>query len=117
MTDATMSSVTAPPSAPPGRRGPVGSILVHAALIAASIAMVYPLLWMISASVRPEDEIFASTSLWPSSVDFASYVRGWFGLDVSFGRFFWNSLVVAVLTVIGNVVGSARAAEGVERRR
>ncbi|WEX75542.1 carbohydrate ABC transporter permease [Sinorhizobium numidicum] len=117
MTDTTMSSITAPPPPMSGRRGPVGSVLIHAALIAASIAMLYPLLWMVSASVRPEDEIFSSTTLWPSSVDFASYVRGWFGLDVSFGRFFWNSLVIAVLTVIGNVVACSLAAYAFARLR
>ncbi|MCG5473422.1 carbohydrate ABC transporter permease [Sinorhizobium fredii] len=117
MTDATVSSITAPPPSMNGRRSPIGSVLIHAGLIAASFAMLYPLLWMLSASVRPEDEIFASTTLWPSSVDFSSYVRGWFGLDVSFGRFSWNSLVIAVLTVIGNVVACSLAAYAFARLR
>ena len=72
--------------------------------------MLYPLLWMLSASFRPEEEIFTATSLWPSSFDLASYTRGWFGLDVSFGRFFWNSAVISVLTVVGNVMACSLAA-------
>ncbi|WP_341487317.1 carbohydrate ABC transporter permease [Pararhizobium sp. A13] len=116
MTDIPMTAVTAPPPPSTGR-SPVASALIHAALIAASIAMIYPLLWMVSASVRPEDEIFSSTSLLPSSIDLGSYVRGWFGLDISFGRFFWNSLVVSVLTVIGNVVACSLAAYAFARLR
>jgi len=38
------------------------SIAAHVALITASVAMLYPLLWMLSASLRPENEIFSGTS-------------------------------------------------------
>ena len=42
------------------------SVVAHVVLIAASILMLYPLLWMLAASFRPEREIFSSTSLIPS---------------------------------------------------
>ena len=107
MTDATHSAppstVTAPPS---GMR----SLLLHALLIGASLLMLYPLLWMFASSLRPETEIFASPSIIPSSIDFDSYLRGWTGLRFSFGTFFWNSLVISVLSVIGNVISCSLAA-------
>ncbi|NTE88015.1 carbohydrate ABC transporter permease [Agrobacterium rubi] len=93
------------------------SVLLHAALIAASIAMMYPILWMISGSFRPQDELFGSSSLIPSSVDWAGYIRGWTGLQVSFGQFFWNSFFIAVLATIGNVVGCSLAAFAFARLR
>ena len=40
----------------------VTSIVAHALLIGASILMLYPLLWMLSASFRPESEIFTANS-------------------------------------------------------
>lgn len=86
------------------------SVVLHALLIGASIVMLYPLLWMLSASFRPEEEIFSSTSLIPSAVSLDAYVRGWFGLRVDFGTFFWNSLVISVLSVIGNVMACSLAA-------
>ena len=86
------------------------SLLIHAALIAICFVMIYPLLWMISASVRPQDEIFSSTGLIPSSVDWGSYWRGWNGLRVSFGTFFLNSFVIAALAVIGNVMACSLTA-------
>jgi multiple sugar transport system permease protein len=86
------------------------SLLAHALLIGASILMLYPLLWLLSASFRPENEIFNATTLWPSEWSLDSYFRGWHGLRVSFGTFFANSLVIAILCVCGNLIACSMAA-------
>ena len=91
-------------------RGRARSIIIHAVLITVSIAMLYPLLWMLASSFKPENEIFSNTSLWPSHIDFSSYWRGWTGLQFSFGTFFWNSLLISVLSVIGNLMSCSLAA-------
>jgi multiple sugar transport system permease protein len=78
------------------KRKPLVSILLHVLLIVASIIMLYPLLWMLSASFRPEEEIFSSTSLIPSQISLEAYPRGWFGLRVDFGTFFWNSFAISI---------------------
>jgi len=96
--------------APETERSRIASIAIHTALITASIVMLYPLLWMLSGSVKDQNEIFGQASLIPSQIDFSSYIRGWFGGQVTFGRFFWNSLVIAVLCVIGNVISCSLAA-------
>jgi multiple sugar transport system permease protein len=88
----------------------VGSVVAHVLLIGASILMLYPLLWMLSASFRPENEIFTSNSIWPSSISFDAYFRGWNGLRIGFGTFFVNSLVISVLAIIGNLVTCSLAA-------
>jgi len=105
------------PSAEPGsgRHGTGRSLAYHALLCLASLAMLYPLLWMLASSFKPEDEIFGNASLWPSSFSLASYWRGWSGLQVSFGRFFLNSLIISVLSVIGNVLSCSLAAYAVAR--
>lgn len=36
-------------------------------MIIASVVMIYPLLWMVVSSLRPNDEIFRNPSLWPLS--------------------------------------------------
>ncbi|WP_244606588.1 carbohydrate ABC transporter permease [Arsenicitalea aurantiaca] len=72
--------------------------------------MLYPLIWMLAASVRPQTEIFQSGSIIPSAIDFSSYVRGWFGLRISFGTFFWNSFVIATLSIVGNLIACSLAA-------
>jgi pectin-derived oligosaccharide transport system permease protein len=92
------------------RRSRLSSILIHSGLIAASIIMLYPVLWMLAGSVKGESEILNTVSLIPSHFDFSSYVRGWSGGQVSFGLFFWNSFVIAAATVIGNVMSCSLAA-------
>ncbi|UUP16657.1 carbohydrate ABC transporter permease [Nitratireductor thuwali] len=100
-----------------GKRRVWVSVVLHVLLIGASIVMLYPLLWMLSASFRPEEEIFSSTSLIPSAVSLAAYPRGWFGLRVDFGTFFWNSFVISALSVAGNVMACSLAAFAFARLR
>jgi multiple sugar transport system permease protein len=98
-----------------GRRGTGRTLAYHAVLCLASLAMLYPLLWMLASSFKPEDEIFGNASLWPTSFSLQSYWRGWSGLQVSFGRFFLNSLIISVLSVVGNVLSCSLAAYAVAR--
>ncbi|TCR68540.1 carbohydrate ABC transporter permease [Bosea sp. BK604] len=100
------------PRAASGGRAAISSnsLLRHVLLCAASLVMLYPLLWMLASSFKPESEIFHSMSILPSHLDFDSYVRGWFGLRDTFGTFFLNSAIIAVLAVIGNVLSCSLAA-------
>ena len=109
MTDATLGG--------PARRPLSRSLLIHVLLCAASLAMLYPLLWMLASSFKDDSQIFSSASLWPDSLSLDAYIRGWSGLDISFGRFFWNSAVVSVLSVIGNVFACSLTAFAFARLR
>jgi multiple sugar transport system permease protein len=86
------------------------SVSRHVVLCAVSLVMLYPLLWMFASSFKDQTEIFGTLSLWPTKLNFSNYVRGWNGLQVSFGTFFWNSAVIAILSVIGNVASCSLAA-------
>jgi multiple sugar transport system permease protein len=86
------------------------SVVAHGLLIGASILMLYPLLWMLSASFRPENEIFTSGSIIPSSISTHGYVSGWFGLSRSFDTFFLNSLIVSLSCVVGNLAACSLTA-------
>ncbi|HUN48470.1 MAG TPA: carbohydrate ABC transporter permease [Stellaceae bacterium] len=96
-------------------RGAARSLAFHIVLCLASLAMLYPLLWMLASSFKPESDIFGSASLWPSSFSLDSYRRGWSGLDVGFGHFLLNSLIVSIASVIGNVFSCSLAAYAVAR--
>ncbi len=84
--------------------------LAHGLLIAASIGMLYPVLWMLASSFRPEAEIFSNFTVWPESFDLRAYRDGWTALQVSFTRFYLNSFLVASAAVIGNVLACSLAA-------
>lgn len=86
------------------------ALLKHLFLIGCSLIMIYPLLWMLSASLKPDNEIFGQLQLWPSEFKWENYTGGWNALAVSFTRFFWNSTVITVLSVIGNVISCSFAA-------
>lgn len=78
-------------------------IIKHILLILLLIAMLYPLLWMVAASFRPNSEIFKSLGLFSGNLTVANYVNGWTGGGLQFSRYFLNSALIAVLAVIGNI--------------
>lgn len=82
----------------------------HGGLLFLGVAMLYPLLWMLSSSFKPSGQIFDEPSLWPSTVVLDNYARGWTLFAVSFGTFFKNSFIVAIGAVIGSVASSSLAA-------
>ncbi len=83
----------------------------HLVLVGASFVMLYPILWMLSGSVRPAEELFqAGSGLMPSQVSLDAYRDGWHALSIGFGQFFLNSLLIAVLATVGNVLACSLAA-------
>ena len=109
MTDTTPTTAQAYREAR-ARRARRSGLLKHVFLALTALIMVYPLIWMLSASFKPDNQIFGSLALWPTSFDWLNYWEGWNALSVGFGRFFWNSTVVTVLSVIGNVISCSFAA-------
>jgi multiple sugar transport system permease protein len=86
------------------------ALVKHALLILAAFGMLYPLLWMISSSFKPEAEIFGNLSLLPSDVVLNNYVDGWHALRVSFTTFYQNSFLIAVLAVVANLMACSLTA-------
>jgi multiple sugar transport system permease protein len=91
--------------------------LKHALLIAGALLMLYPLLWMVSASFKPPGEIFASLDLLPMRPTLANYAEGWTGLGQPFTGFFLNSIALCALAVIGNLGSCTLAAFAFARLR
>src|SRR4051794_28149427 len=85
-------------------------IFKHAWLILASIGMLYPLLWMISSSFKPEYLIFSDLSILPREVVLDNYAKGWSALRTTFTTFYTNSFVIAALSVIGNLAACSLTA-------
>lgn len=91
--------------------------LLHAFLIAGALLMLYPLLWMISASFKPADEIFTNLSLIPARPTITNYTQGWNGLGQPFTGFFLNSIALCALAVLGNLFSCTLAAYSFARLR
>jgi multiple sugar transport system permease protein len=65
---------------------------------------------MIGTSVKSQEEIVNNIGLLPRTFTTGNYTNGWNHFDVSFGRFFVNSAMVSLLTVVGNGVSCLLAA-------
>ncbi|EWS82085.1 carbohydrate ABC transporter permease [Brachybacterium phenoliresistens] len=118
----TDSTATAPaPAAAPAlrvrRTNPTRSVIKHIVMIAVSLVMIYPLLWMIVSSLRPNDEIFRNPSLLPLSFDVSNYVDGWNALAQPFSHYLINSTLLVLGCVIGNLVACSLTAYAFARLR
>jgi multiple sugar transport system permease protein len=73
----------------------VGTVVAHAVAVALAVIFIFPLLWMLSSSVKPKTELFIfPPQLIPSTWHFENYARAWEA--ARFSIYFTNSVVVAV---------------------
>jgi multiple sugar transport system permease protein len=86
------------------------STVKHTLLIAASLVMIYPLLWMIVSSLRPTEVIFRTPGLWLNDLYVENYSQGWFSLEYSFSQYMINSAIVVVGAIAGNLLSCTLAA-------
>jgi multiple sugar transport system permease protein len=85
--------------------------LSHLFIIALGLFMIYPILWMIVSSFKPNNMIFSDPGLIPKAVTLENYISGWKGYaGTSFGRFFVNSLLMCIGAVVGNLIACTMAA-------
>lgn len=99
------------------RRKVTLNVVYHVLVTAASIGMLYPLIWMISSSFKPNAEIFDTVGqLIPETFTLENYVNGWRGFaGLSFSVYFKNSLIIAGLSTIGAAFSAAVVAFGLAR--
>lgn len=94
-----------------------GSATYHVLMLLLSLLMVYPLLWLISSSFKPNGEIFSNAaSLVPKEWTSEHFSTGWKGFGgYTFAGFFGNSLFIALVSAFGTVASSAFVAFGFAR--
>jgi ABC-type glycerol-3-phosphate transport system permease component len=90
----------------------VRRVLLIALLIAGGVLMMLPFIWMILTSLKTRSEVFGGAALsLPSGPHFENYGKMWTALpEVTFGTFFLNSLKLATLNTIGELVSCSLAA-------
>ncbi len=91
-------------------------IPVHVLLLLGAAIMVIPFLWMVSASIKMDDELFTyPPTFLPRSPRFQTWVEAW--SLVPFARYFLNSGIMAVSITTGNIVLCSMAAYAFARLR
>lgn len=82
-------------------------------LIIGAIAIVFllPLLWMLSASVKFPADVMTYPIDWiPDEIQWNNYVRIWTNDQAPFTRLYWNSFLVTVISLIGQLLFASMAA-------
>jgi multiple sugar transport system permease protein len=90
-------------------------IFSHILIIAGALVMIYPLLWMIAASLKPQDEIFTNMGLIPQQPTFNNYITGWNATAYPFIQPLINSTIVCAGAVAGNLISCTLAAYAFSR--
>jgi len=88
-------------------------IIATVVMLLIGLGFIMPFIWMISASFKPEIDVFKYPIEWiPQHWNAAAnYHDVWFG-EHPFAIYYWNSIKVAVLTTLVSVVASSMAAYG-----
>ncbi|MGQ9714503.1 MAG: carbohydrate ABC transporter permease, partial [Anaerolineae bacterium] len=106
--DATLST---------GRRPSLGTrLLAHAVLLAGSLVMLVPFLWMVSTSLKAPGQVFTDPPQWiPRPTVWQNYLEAVFIMP--FGRFFLNSLIQSSGVTVLQLLTSSLAAFAFARLR
>ena len=77
----------------------ITTVITHIILLVCSLIWIYPMVWTILSSLKPQNEFFKSQlSLFPSTFTLENFTRVW--LRASFATYFLNSVIVTVCSVI-----------------
>lgn len=123
MSTPTSTLAAARPGAPDGRPRPVrrrrgrrGLVAKHVAAFAVAVVAVFPILYVISASLNPNGTLVGSNSLF-SRIDLANYVGLFDRPAQPYGAWFVNTLYIGVVASAGTVLLAALAAYAFSRMR
>ena len=73
----------------------LGRTLAHVLIYALALTMIFPFVWMVSTSLKPETEVFTwPPRLLPWPPEWSNYPEAW--SIAQFGRYFFNTTLVAV---------------------
>lgn len=95
----------------------VGRLLRHVLLLGVVAVALYPVLWMIVSSLRPDGFIFGNPSLVLNTFEIANYTQGWSALGAPFSTYLLNSAIVVAGAIIGNLITCSMAAYAFARLR
>ncbi|NLU52716.1 MAG: carbohydrate ABC transporter permease [Clostridiaceae bacterium] len=83
-------------------------LLLYALLCFVAITTVYPLLWMVYTSFKSNQDISMNTLALPTKLHFENYLEAW--KTARIGEYFFNSILVAVVSIIFTILVGASAA-------
>ncbi|WP_130448133.1 carbohydrate ABC transporter permease [Kribbella sp. NBC_00662] len=94
----------------------VVTVMTHVALLVSGLAWLYPLFWALGSSLKSDDDFFTDgLNPMPSHFLWANYLNAW--QEASFGRYFMNTILITVGTVVITLVVTSCAGYVLARTR
>jgi len=94
------------------KRSKILTFIIYAILIVGAIISIIPFVYMISTSLKTIGEALGS-SFFPSEIHFENYGEAW--RRGNFPQYFWNSIRITTISLVGGVSISILAAYGFAR--
>ncbi|WP_341996396.1 carbohydrate ABC transporter permease [Microbacterium sp. LWH7-1.2] len=93
------------------KRGTWQTVIWFVVLIAVTAVVLYPLVWLLFSTFKPNSEFGSNMGLLPNNPTIDNYAKVMEGIaGVPMWRFFLNSLIIAAGSVIGVLLSSSLAA-------
>lgn len=92
-------------------------VVRYAVLIAVGLFMIYPLLWMVGATFKPNSEIFLGLNIFPKAPTFEGYENAVksYGGDINIWKAMLNTYSYVIPSVIFTIISSTVTAYGFGR--
>ena len=85
-------------------------------LIVVGTFMIYPMLWMLGASFKSNNnEIFSSIGFIPKKFSLQAYIKGWHTTEYTFLTYLINTYKIVIPKVLGTIISATIAAYGFAR--
>lgn len=98
------------------RKTPLSRFLSYFFLIALAYIMTYPLLWMIGAAFKSNEEIFGTIGLLPKNPMFGAFAAGWKGTgQYGFSTFLYNTFLMVIPSVLFTAISATLIGYGFAR--
>jgi multiple sugar transport system permease protein len=104
------------PSTTIHRRRLVRRAAIYATLVLVGLVFLLPFAWMVSTSVKPNDQVFVYPPQWiPEPILWDNYVDAL--TEVPFLSYFRNTVFISSMTIVGNLLSCSLVAYGFSRVR
>lgn len=89
-------------------------ILIHMALLPAAFVFMLPFLWMLSTSLKPDEQLYAYPPVWmPNPVEWSNYPNT--VTYIPFFRYMGNTLTIAAFATVGALISCSLVAYSLAR--
>jgi multiple sugar transport system permease protein len=89
-------------------------LLIHAALLPAALIFMLPFLWMLSTSLKTDQQLYAYPPIWiPNPLNWANYPNA--VTYISFFLYLRNTVIIAVSATIGALISCSMVAYSLAR--